>query len=630
MASPRYRKNAGGTLTREEPKIIEPEEVPDATAGGQGFLSNQNNNQNNTLRFDNTQNNTTTGFNTAKTTGLANTTPTGTDLNTGIFGDTYSATQADVDAGLATNVGEQLGNTISLPNAEGDLLKETLSDADKSADIKLGAVDDKFANLTGMLDVVESDKLNTFDDKFTNIQDASSTLTENDKAFYDEQLSDAQTASDTIFNSAENNLTRKNDATNVIRDANVNVLNETLSDAETATGTMKDAAGSQFNKVEDASQALADAQSDANRLKYRNITDALRADRLSAMRRGESGTVGSSDRMMLEAEMRAADQYANLESASGLAQAERTLQNTQKLGQQETDATQILAEAQASTQVSQADLEAAKQTLSNINSTEAERSQAKSILAQAQATNQTSKADVDEAQRTLQNTQVKENEKGAAKVETATNMFKQMNERENERLTIANEIANVVGSTQEETLPAVKLAELLIEQAVDEGNMEITTAEEKYQAKIEKTKELLANPSLMEVLSEQLGNEAIALDGEYTAEQQIMVNRINNLKNIPAFYNQIVQSVGPEMFAAYEAALGEFGAIYQIGVNMGLVDADGLPIIPSNQFGMTNTPESEINAAGDAIGEGSAAASDNEGPIDVSLNKDGLTVGVNL
>ena len=84
------------------------------------------------------------------------------------------------------------------------------------------------------------------------------------------------------------------------------------------------------------------------------------------------------------------------------------------------------------------------------------------------------------------------------------------------------------------------------------------------------------------------------------------------------------------MFAAYEAALGEFGAIYRIGVEMGLVDADGLPIIPSNQFGMTNTPESQINAAGDAIGEGSVAASDGDGPIDVSLNKDGLTVGVNL
>ena len=459
------QNNVGGSDQAEEARA-----KARANAGGQ-----QNNNQNNTLRFDNTQNNTTTGFDTAKTTGLLNTTPTGTNLNTGIFGDTYAATQADVDAGLATNVGEQLGNTVSLPNAEQDLLKETLSDADKSADIKLGAIDDKFSNLTGMLDTVEGDKIETFDDKFANIETAS------------------------------NNLTQ--------------------------------------------------AQYDANRNQYQNVTDALRADRLGAMRRGESTTTGTGDRMRLEAEMRAANQYSNLDSAATLAEAERTLQNT---------------------------------TLN-------------------------------------------EGEVAGAKIDTATGMFDQMNQRENDRLTVASEVANVVGSTQEETLPAVKIAEQLVEQAVDEGNMEITTAEERYQAIIDSTKELLANPSLMEVLAEQANNESIALDGEYTSEQQVMVNRINNLKNIPAFYNQIVNSVGPEMFAAYEAALGEFGAIYRIGVEMGLVDADGLPIIPSNQFGMTNTPESEINAAGDAIGAGSGAEAGNvTSPIDVDFSKDGINVGINV
>ena len=436
--------------------------------------NNQNNNQNNALRFDNTQNNTTTGFDTAKTTGLANTTPTGTDLTTGIYGDTYSATQSDVDAGLATNVGDQLGNTISLPSAEQDLLKETLSDADKSADMKLGAIDDKFSNLTGMLETVEGDNLNTFDTKFDNIQTASNSLTQ--------------------------------------------------------------------------------AQYDANRNQYQNVTDALRADRLGAMRRGESTTTGTGDRMRLEAEMRAANEYSNLDNAATLGEAERTLQNTT----------------------------------------------------------------------------LKEGEKAGAKKDTATGTREQMKQREDDRLTVADEVANVVGSTQEETLPAVKLAEQLIEQAVDEGNMEITTAEEKYQAIVDSTKELLQNPSLMQVLAEQTGNESIALDGEYTSEQQVMVNRINNLKNIPAFYNQIVNSVGAEMFAAYEALLGEFGAIYEIGTRMGLVDADGLPIIPSNQFGMTNTPESEINAAGDAIGEGSGADGDGDGPIDVNLDSNGLTVGVNL
>ena len=73
-----------------------------------------------------------------------------------------------------------------------------------------------------------------------------------------------------------------------------------------------------------------------------------------------------------------------------------------------------------------------------------------------------------------------------------------MQQRDTERQQIANELANVVQSTQEKTLPAVKMAELLIEQAIDEGNMEVQTTEEKYQAKVEKAKELLANPSLLQ------------------------------------------------------------------------------------------------------------------------------------
>ena len=76
-------------------------------------------------------------FNTQNNLSKGNTTPTGTDLNTGIFGSTWSATQADVDAGLASNVGEQLGNTINLPQAEGDLLKEVLGDGQDAHESKI-------------------------------------------------------------------------------------------------------------------------------------------------------------------------------------------------------------------------------------------------------------------------------------------------------------------------------------------------------------------------------------------------------------------------------------------------------------------------------------------------------------
>ena len=53
-------------------------------------------------------------------------------------------------------------------------------------------------------------------------------------------------------------------------------------------------------------------------------------------------------------------------------------------------------------------------------------------------------------------------------------------------------------------------------------------------------------------------------------------------------------------------------------------------MIPSNQFGMTNTPEGSINAADGAIGEGSGGGGGGSSPIDLNIGSDGISVGVNL
>jgi hypothetical protein len=59
--------------------------------------------------------------------------------------------------------------------------------------MKLGAIDDKFSNLTGMLETVEGDNLNTFDTKFDNIQTASNSLTQ---AQYDANRNQYQNVTD--------------------------------------------------------------------------------------------------------------------------------------------------------------------------------------------------------------------------------------------------------------------------------------------------------------------------------------------------------------------------------------------------------------------------------------------------
>jgi hypothetical protein len=625
---------------------------------------------------------TTTGVDSAINTSGANSSLDGgfttTNLETGSFGDT--------------------GETPGLAQAEGAMLEETLSDASDRFDIKTGAIDDQFDNLTSYLPNLEQASQNvlteqladadtakntlqnasttkqneieaasklltplqqaasteTFNDavsarsvldttnkqRFVNLDNASSELAEAERGVLNETLTDASTAQNTILDSAAQNLELKNDATADIKDASRGVLEERLTDAGTATETMKGAAGDQFSKIEEASQALADAQSEANRLKYRNVTDALRADRLNAMRRGESGTIGSSDRMMLEAEMRAADQFSNLESAADVAQAGRTLQNTQKLGQQETDATNILAKAQANTQVSQAELDEARQILSNVNSTEAERSKANSILAQAQASTQVSQADaneaqrkignvqqfesqslvnakvqtdamlmdnqtkalVEEAQRTLQNTAAGAAERAeaerivadteyannvaATKLQTTKEAFNLFQNRENQRLEAASELANAIGATQEETLPAVTLAEQLIQQAIDEGNVEDMNADDKYQAGMEMARELWKNPSLMDTLANQIDSEKIVLGENFTAEQAAMINRISNLSKMEGLIDYMKDKITDEMFDYYESYMGQLGAVWAGLSQLQLIDQDGY-FIPENAYAMT-------------------------------------------
>ena len=75
-----------------------------------------------------------------------NPTVQGTDLKTGFFGQTTNATQADVEAGRATQVGQKMGETAGLAQAEQDSLTEILSDAGDRFDLKDAASLDKFNN----------------------------------------------------------------------------------------------------------------------------------------------------------------------------------------------------------------------------------------------------------------------------------------------------------------------------------------------------------------------------------------------------------------------------------------------------------------------------------------------------
>ena len=250
---------------------------------------------------------------------------------------------------------------------------------------------------------------------------------------------------------------------------------------------------------------------------------------------------------------------------------------------------------------------------------------------------------VDQARRTLQNTQANASEvaeatkiiadtqyaanSAKAQLSTKQEVFAALSAREDERVMIADELANVMQSTQDETLPAVKMAELIIEQTVDEGNMEVKTAEEKYQATIEKAKELLTNPSLMRVMADQIDDDLLTLGDEYTADQQLFLNRINNLKNIPGMVDTILNSVSDNEFAIYEHIYGQIGAMWAIGVDMNLVDLNG-KVIPTNAYGEDQTGEAAINAASqEAV---SVPGGGDESPVDIGVDDGTLNLDIEL
>ena len=283
------------------------------------------------------------------------------------------------------------------------------------------------------------------------------------------------------------------------------LLMETIQDAYQKAGMRGDASLTKESDIGKASEDLAEAQNIVNLDRYRNITDALRGDRLQAARASEGRGNNFADRLMLQAEMSAADRYSQLDNQAYFEDASR-------------------------------------------------------------------------------------------KYQAATN-------RANEQYQIAGDLAETIGSTQERTLPAVKMAELLIEQAIQEGNIEFENAETRREALIESARELLENPNLFDAMADQIAVEGVNMAGEYTANVAEKMQRIQNLKNIPGLVQAILNRVGEDMFAKYTATYGEIAAIWGAAMQAGLVDQDGYTI-PENEYALKDVGDSAYSAADDVAGSG--------------------------
>ena len=290
-------------------------------------------------------------------------------------------------------------------------------------------------------------------------------------------------------------------------EAEKGALEETLTDASKQFDLTKDASADKFNNLndasnfkfdtmQDASAGITSAQQNANANQFQNITDMLRGATLNANRVGESASDGVTGRMLTQANMQAAREYAGLESKALLDEANRTFGNVQQL---------------------------------------------------------------------------------------ATDNYSNAGANQQEVFTAATELANTVGATQEETLPVVTLAEEILTQAEKEGKIAELNAMDRFKYRLDLAKTLMDNPSFAESLKAGVGVDMVTLDDQFNQEQTMFANRVANLAKIPELRDAILRNVSDEMFAYYKAQLGEIKAIWQLGLEQGLVDPDGY-FIPGNSY----------------------------------------------
>lgn len=219
-----------------------------------------------------------------------------------------------------------------------------------------------------------------------------------------------------------------------------------------------------------------------------------------------------------------------------------------------------------------------------------------------------SQALLDEANRTFGNVQ-----------QLAGGNYSNAGANQQEVFQSATELANTIGTTQEETLPVITLAEQIMEQAEKEGKIAELNASERYKYRIDLAKSLLDNPSFAEALRDGIGQDLITLDDQFNQDNTLFANRINRLASIPDLRNAILSNISDEEFAYYKSVHGEIRAIYQLGIEQGLVDPDGY-FIPGNSYAK--------DAVGDSVDanlndmDGAGATSDNIADAGVNmLNK---------
>jgi hypothetical protein len=375
---------------------------------------------------------------------------------------TREANQADVNAGLATAVGEMIEEEIlNIPSKSDALragyyedmrnrldelrLKQVISDENYKKLLEL-------SNALNDLQVSSSNKyLNEIEVLNNSLKNA---LLANNATTESELLSEAQSLYDAVL---ADQLS--------LRNSNVQDSNELES------GLLGNNTSNRKNRLGDSAD-LAETLLGGLNTQYQDIADVLRGDSLNAMRAGLSGTNNSTNRLLVDANMRAARDRAGLEKSIRDEQALRDYGIFEDFR-----ANELGIKDASDTRRYNFDIEYNRAS----NSLKDELERKKEVIS-VDRINADKAIQDDFDQSSFDYKTNNQNELKALRDRVAQRNFGYGQDFQNKLAQMKDEFANFIGSTPDETDYIVQLAQEWVELVAEQGSIDVLNAEEAFDA----------------------------------------------------------------------------------------------------------------------------------------------------
>ena len=426
---------------------------------------------------------------------------------------TRKATQADVDSGLATMVGEDIKeyNIPSLFDAQKASYFESFKDIiDKNKLQEVSAMDlmQQLKNLSQ----TASGELSNSLDLYKTEQEGNITSGETTR----------DTDIDTLMNALKGQVSIYGDDLQKVIDTFYTEQKATDDAYETALNT--GITDYQTSK-EEALTDLYNARSDNVLSKYKGITDALRSDNMLAKRAGEFGTSGSTNKMLIDAAMRAASDKQGVlgDLYEQMAQEQFNIDNeVASLSKSVDDMSANLDKSRAEAESFE---EKELKGFSADQKFEIENNRAMAKKGVDDWRNSESfglYTQLSSARKGLRDRLAEQEKQFGVQFQ---NSLKQMRD----------EFAIAIGATPDETDPIMQLVNEFISLEAARGKLNILEAEEYYEANKNVLQDIVDNPnSFLQLLGMQVADRLAAIGYEDQILRSQLSDRFNNIGDITA------------------------------------------------------------------------------------------------